>query len=138
MSPPAAMKNGFVGTPDLEYTSQNHSSIVPENLISSHDKAVEERESDPIVINRRGIDNEGLHARKSSSSVPEATAAAMENPLSSPATTTPMMFAGARDASSTYDVLWCRTKSWIESMKHVPWKNGRAPPGRAYNPTEVS
>lgn len=129
------MKNGFVVSQDIEYNNQNNHHL-PATNHHSNGKVVQEevngRQSDQKLMNGHGFDSEGLHVRKSPST------AAMESPLSSTATTTTLKFIGAKDAFANYDVLWCRTKSWIESMKHVPWKNGRAPPGKAYNPTEVS
>lgn len=128
------MKNGFVGSQDIEYNNQNNHHLPTTNHHHRNGKVVQEevngRQSDLKMKNGHGFDNDGLHVRKSPST--------MESPLSSTATTTTLKFIGAKDAFTTYDVLWCRTKSWIESMKHVPWKNGRAPPGKAYNPTEVS
>lgn len=48
---------------------------------------------------------------------------------------------GTKDSPSwsTYNStwLWSRVRSFFQSLKHVNWKNGRAPPGKAYTPTEV-
>lgn len=142
------MKNGFAVPQDVEYNNHhlNYQSPPQQQNLISHDSTTREEEfkaggCDPLMSNGHSataaasVDNEGLHARKLSSATMK-----QQRPLSLSAATatTGLKFVGAKDAFSTYDVLWCRTKNWIEAMKHVPWKNGKAPPGRAYTPTEVS
>lgn len=139
------MKNGFSSAQEVGFTNP-HSPLnySPAQQQSSSNGYVQDVEVNqgmadlPIIIHNGHTSignshpsNEGLHARKMSSTV-ERRASASGSAASS------LKFAGTKDAFSTYDVLWCRTKNWMEAMKHVPWKNSRALPGRAYTPTEVS
>lgn len=144
------MKNGFAISQDVDYNSPANLTHNNHHLNNFHqnDNRVDEEQVDgesrysnksaQILINgsstSAGDNTEGLFARKSSS-------AAMDNPLLFPppsSSPSSAKFSRNKDAYSAYEVLWCRTKSWIESLKHVPWKNNRALPGRAYTPTEVS
>lgn len=132
----AAMKNGFVVSQDLGHTNShsNHNPPPLHQLSNGNAKDYEDHQTteETTTIHNVRMASEGIHVRRLSSANKNTTST-MERPLS-PA----KGFAGAQDAFSTYDVLWCRTKNWIQAMRHVPWKNSRAKPGRAYTPTEVS
>lgn len=138
------MKNGFSAATDIDFANQhtplNYSPTQQQSSSNGYVQDVEVNQGKAAlpIIGHNGhtsIDshpsNEGLHTRKMSSTVERRASG-------SGAAASSLKFAGTKDAFSTYDVLWCRTKNWIEAMKHVPWKNSRALPGRAYTPTEVS